>query len=467
MGVKLLAEVLDHAPADWTPAERLFIAVLAEKARDHTRRSWPGQATITRRTGLKPDSVTRLCHRLAAKGWELREQQGVDRAGKPIFAYRGHAAVYVIPQMCPLGDHMQDVCFPPKARTAVRPISSAAPTGSLTDNANSPDGGPAISGGEASDAPAGSGESPDGGPAFAGTATEESPDDGPAIPPPATSASPDGGPGFSEKARTVVRESPDGGPALTVNEPSNFNPHTPAPTPPRTIPSPRPTDEVLNWSIANDQSQRRTGSINPPKTGRQSALFAAKDVKLTEREQIVRDWLQANDYPSDPAFVKDVAVKVQRAFTGKSLGYLRGVAAPTGSGFGPFAEAVRQERAEATEKAIRALEDSEPACEHGTLAGRALHPTHQHLICPQCRIGAPARPAASETRPAVAAALAAYRSAWRGLPLTVTQVIEFTQQAEALHSGGVPAQQLADLAHLAASHGIRLIAAATRKDHAS
>ncbi|NIL60079.1 hypothetical protein HCB18_27830 [Salinispora arenicola] len=46
MGVRLLNEVLDHAPADWTQAERLFIAVLAEKARDTTRRAWPGQATI-------------------------------------------------------------------------------------------------------------------------------------------------------------------------------------------------------------------------------------------------------------------------------------------------------------------------------------------------------------------------------------------------------------------------------------
>lgn len=200
--MKLVLEVLDHAPANWTPAERLFVAVLAEKARDSTRRAWPGQAVIARRTGLKGDSITRMCHRLAEKGWELREKQGVDKNGRPVYAHNGQAAVYKIPKLCPRGEHDPDVCFPAQARTTVRP----SPDDDLDATGESPDHRPAFDGESPDDRPGIGSASPDHRPAFA-------------------EQSPDGGPGFSEKGRTVVRQRPDGGPPLTVNEPSKFNPH--------------------------------------------------------------------------------------------------------------------------------------------------------------------------------------------------------------------------------------------------
>ncbi|WP_313886958.1 helix-turn-helix domain-containing protein [Salinispora arenicola] len=415
MGVRLLNEVLDHAPADWTQAERLFIAVLAEKARDTTRRAWPGQATIMRRTGLKADSITRLCHRLAAKGWEFREQQGLDRKGKPVFAHRGHAAVYVIPSMCPLGDHDPDRCFPLKGRTVVRPFSEVeAPEKSPwdgADDADCPDGGPALS--------------------------PESPDDGPAN----SNESPDGGPAFSEKARTVVRESPDGGPALTVIDPSNFNPQ----------PSAARVPEV---------PARRT--TNPLHIGRQKPLIAKSNVKISDREQIILDWLRENDYPdATHADAKAIDKMTRNMWPGKNIGYLRGVAA--NSGFDNQYRKVREERAEKVADQIRHLENTRPACAHGTLAGNELHPTHGTMLCPQCRAGIPAKPDQPTTPPPVTAALDAYRRAYDGY-LTTHDLISITQQITALHAAGATGQQLVAVATTAAKTGDGILAAAARKD---
>lgn len=434
MGVKLVNEVLDHAPADWTQAERLFIAVLAEKARDNTRRAWPGQATIMRRTGLKADSITRLCHRLAAKGWELREQLGVDRKGKPVFAYRGKAAVYAIPAMCPLGDHDPDRCFPTKARTVVRPFSDDKTPEGEPDTDESPDEGPAID--------------------------EESPDEGPAFDPPAPEESPDGGPGISEKGRTVVRESPDGGPALTVIEPSNFNPQTPTTANPP-IPKPRTTDDVIAWSVANNPSPARTAT-NPPHVGRQKPLFAKTDVKISDREQVILDWLRENDYPeATPADAKAVDKKARKMWPGKNVGYLRGVAA--NSGFENLYRKVREERAEKVADQIRHLEATKPACAHGTPAGNEPHPTHGTMLCPQCRAGIPPKPDEPTTPAPVAAAIDAFRREYGGYLATYDLII-VTQQIAALHAAGATEQQLVTVAATAAKTGAGVLAAAARKD---
>ncbi|MEV1315339.1 helix-turn-helix domain-containing protein [Micromonospora arborensis] len=450
MGVKLLNEVLDHAPADWTQAERLFIAVLAEKARDTTRRAWPGQTAITRRTGLKPDSVTRMCHRLAGKGWELRERQGVDKNGKAVFAYRGQAAVYVIPPMCPLGEHDADVCFPPKARTVVRPfvahceLAGESETGATDDE--SPDDGPAIDPG-----------SPDKSPVIA----EERADGGPVFP----EQSPDGGPAFSGKARTVVRESPDGGPPLTVIEPSKFNPQGATPAAGDSlIPSQRSTDAVLDWAVTHDAAVKQPLTpTNPPRTTGQAALFAASNVKISDREQIILDALRSDDYPeATPADAKAVDKMVRRAHPGKGIGYLRGIA--TGSGFTSFYLKVREERAKKVDDQIKALERTKPACAHGTLAGNELHPTHGTMLCPQCRAGIPAEPDEPTTHPVVAAALDAYSADHTGY-LSVMDRILLAQEAAALHAAGATSEQLTALAHSAARTGVGLFAAATRKDH--
>lgn len=99
MGVRLLVEVLDRAPADLTPAERLVLAVLAEDARDDTRTCWPGMEKLTRRTGLKPDSLRRVFQRLAKRGIEVRVPIKFTDKGAPVFAREGVQTNYRIPAL--------------------------------------------------------------------------------------------------------------------------------------------------------------------------------------------------------------------------------------------------------------------------------------------------------------------------------------------------------------------------------
>lgn len=98
MGVRLLVEVLDHAPADLTPAERLVLAVLAEDARDETRKCWPGMDKLERRTGLRSDSLRRVFQRLAKRGLEVRVPITFTKKGAPVFAREGVQTNYRIPE---------------------------------------------------------------------------------------------------------------------------------------------------------------------------------------------------------------------------------------------------------------------------------------------------------------------------------------------------------------------------------
>lgn len=97
MGIKLITEVLDYAPAALTPPERLLLVALAETARDGTRMCWPGMATLTRRTGLSDRHVRRVLTELGQRGYEVRVQSGVDKNGQPVFASKGHRTVYQVP----------------------------------------------------------------------------------------------------------------------------------------------------------------------------------------------------------------------------------------------------------------------------------------------------------------------------------------------------------------------------------
>lgn len=104
MSGKLVGRVLDNAPRDLTQSERLVLAVLAEQARDQTRRCWPGMALLVRRTGLEPDSLRKVFQRLAARGLEVRvqaEKDGApifDRRGRPVFAFDGKQTNYLLPE---------------------------------------------------------------------------------------------------------------------------------------------------------------------------------------------------------------------------------------------------------------------------------------------------------------------------------------------------------------------------------
>lgn len=92
-----MVEMLDCAPAELTPAERLLLVAIAEKADEQSRMSWPGMDTLTRRTGLCDRRVRQVLADLAARGYEVRVQRGVDKHGKPVFATKGHRTEYRVP----------------------------------------------------------------------------------------------------------------------------------------------------------------------------------------------------------------------------------------------------------------------------------------------------------------------------------------------------------------------------------
>lgn len=93
----MILEVLDHAPTELSPPERLLLVALAETARDDTRMCWPGMETLTRRTGLSARRVREVLAELAQRGYEVRVPSGVDRHGMPVFASKGHRTVYRVP----------------------------------------------------------------------------------------------------------------------------------------------------------------------------------------------------------------------------------------------------------------------------------------------------------------------------------------------------------------------------------
>ncbi|MDQ3762609.1 MAG: helix-turn-helix domain-containing protein [Actinomycetota bacterium] len=122
MGIQLIAEVLNHAPAGLSASERLVLIVVAEAARDHTRLGWPSMQVLARRTGLSERAVRKVLARLADRGYELRVPAGTDRTGAPIFAHKGHATVYRLPRFAakvepqyPLPDPKGGPPVPPSA----------------------------------------------------------------------------------------------------------------------------------------------------------------------------------------------------------------------------------------------------------------------------------------------------------------------------------------------------------------
>lgn len=116
MGVRLIVEVLDHAPPDLTPAERLVLVVLAESANDTTREAWPGMEALTRRSGLTERGVRAALTRLAKRGHEVRVALGKDKNGRPVYSCPGKRTTYRLPRF----DYGGNV-VPPYGGTVVPP----------------------------------------------------------------------------------------------------------------------------------------------------------------------------------------------------------------------------------------------------------------------------------------------------------------------------------------------------------
>jgi len=99
VGHDLYREVVNFAPDDLSPGELVVAWVIADDARDSTRVSWITNAELCRRSRMKPSGVRAALGRLAARGLEFRAIHGYGKDGRPVFAAKGHAADYVVPDM--------------------------------------------------------------------------------------------------------------------------------------------------------------------------------------------------------------------------------------------------------------------------------------------------------------------------------------------------------------------------------
>lgn len=97
VGYKLYREVRDFAPAALTSGELVVALMLADDANDATRQSWISNAELCFRSRMSPQGVRSALARLAARGYEFRVPHGVGKDGRPVFAAKGHATDYLVP----------------------------------------------------------------------------------------------------------------------------------------------------------------------------------------------------------------------------------------------------------------------------------------------------------------------------------------------------------------------------------
>lgn len=97
MAYELVEEILDHAPAGLTPAERLILVCIAEEARKGTRTAEIPAERLRRRTGLGDNGLRPALRRLESRGISVRLPLGKDRNGKPVYAIPGRVCAYSVP----------------------------------------------------------------------------------------------------------------------------------------------------------------------------------------------------------------------------------------------------------------------------------------------------------------------------------------------------------------------------------
>jgi hypothetical protein len=110
VGYQLYRAILAGAPADWSAAERLLALVIADDVSDKTGRSqisvegrwlrdgrW--QDGLVQKTGLTADYISKTLNRLAKKGYEFRVAIGQGKDGRSVYAARGHALDFCVPEM--------------------------------------------------------------------------------------------------------------------------------------------------------------------------------------------------------------------------------------------------------------------------------------------------------------------------------------------------------------------------------
>lgn len=98
MAYQLVAEVLDHAPAELTASERLVLVALAERMPRRTEWDWKSNH-LMRRTGLDARGLRAAVQRLAKRGIDIRVPIGKDRKGNPLYAIPGQVPRWRLPEL--------------------------------------------------------------------------------------------------------------------------------------------------------------------------------------------------------------------------------------------------------------------------------------------------------------------------------------------------------------------------------
>ncbi len=121
MGFELYRMIRDGAPASWTAIMRLVAGVIADDARDPTQGmpddGGPPWSAIrfcgyfteegewrdgfAERTGMSERAISRALSDLARAGYEMREQVGIDKRGRPVFTYPNRGIRYRVPLLPP------------------------------------------------------------------------------------------------------------------------------------------------------------------------------------------------------------------------------------------------------------------------------------------------------------------------------------------------------------------------------
>jgi len=99
VGYKLYREVRDYAPQDWSASELVVAWVIADDANDDTRVSWIQLPLLCSYSRLAPSSVRAALAKMGAGGYEFRIVHGYGKDGRPMFATKGHAVDYLVPDM--------------------------------------------------------------------------------------------------------------------------------------------------------------------------------------------------------------------------------------------------------------------------------------------------------------------------------------------------------------------------------
>jgi len=406
MGVGLVTEVLDYAPANLTPVDRLLLIVIAENANDGTRQGWPGWDLIARRmrwTDHKDggkNAVSTALARLAERGVEVRVPIAKTKDGKPVYAAHGRRTTYCIPHFDDQDSarRVDNVATHPQGEgwTGQPPIEAQR----VDETATQPEGGRVDNSATHSDAKGGT-------PEVEGWTTV----------PPLPLISP--------------QEDKDTG----VDDPLFSVPEVEQPAP--------------------KQKRTRKPEVDASGFAEWYAAYPRKEDRA-KAEQAYRKALLLTDAATLLAAVKRFAPTTrdtQRRFIKHPTTWLN---AQAWLDYAEDVPVVDETASEQTRLLLEKLRREEPVCEHGTPAGRTPHPTNGALLCVMCRNGQPAADLPPDgTAPAVAEVVTAYRKAATDAGLFVSSqlIVNVTGQTAQLLAGGCRLRFLMAAAQSAGAQG--------------